>query len=494
MRAARSLGLDDTCRGRRVRCVSLRLAGDARRRRPPIRCSKARRRPRGGPDRPGGSLLLLALPRVTVARASTVRDAAADGLAPTRRTSAGRMRRWPTSRRRHVRWGRRSRPTARPSGVTYPHLDVDAALAAARSRDARMARRRSAGAGGGMPRDRRRAQRPSLRDGQRRHAHDGQPFVMAFQAGGPHAQDRALEAIVGGLVEQERVPATEVVGEAGQGRRRSACSKDYRVVPRGVALVIGCNTFPTWNAYPGPLRLPGHRQPGHRQAPPARGAAARDHRGRSPETCYATTGSTRSGAAGRRGRRRGPGQDAGPAPRDRDHRLHRRPGVRRLAGGEGAAHGQSSSPRRPASTRSSSTRPTTCAACWATSRSRCPSTPARCARPRRTSTSPRDGIDTDEGHLSFEELRRPARRRRSTSSPATTPAPSRSSAPPSTTTCAPTPRDIAALAARLGGTVVLDPREVTPPAYPDAVVRAPGLVALDASREDGLHARSASAR
>ena len=34
----------------------------------------------------------------------------------------------------------------------------------------------------------------------------GQPFVMAFQAGGPHAQDRAVEAIVAGLVEQERVP------------------------------------------------------------------------------------------------------------------------------------------------------------------------------------------------------------------------------------------------------------------------------------------------
>ena len=27
--------------------------------------------------------------------------------------------------------------------------------------------------------------------------------------------------------------------------------KDYRIVPRGLALVIGCNTFPTWNAYPG---------------------------------------------------------------------------------------------------------------------------------------------------------------------------------------------------------------------------------------------------
>jgi phenylacetic acid degradation protein paaN len=27
--------------------------------------------------------------------------------------------------------------------------------------------------------------------------------------------------------------------------------KDYRLVPRGIGLVIGCNTFPTWNAYPG---------------------------------------------------------------------------------------------------------------------------------------------------------------------------------------------------------------------------------------------------
>jgi phenylacetic acid degradation protein paaN len=27
--------------------------------------------------------------------------------------------------------------------------------------------------------------------------------------------------------------------------------KRFRVVPRGIALVIGCNTFPTWNGYPG---------------------------------------------------------------------------------------------------------------------------------------------------------------------------------------------------------------------------------------------------
>ena len=28
-------------------------------------------------------------------------------------------------------------------------------------------------------------------------------------------------------------------------------TKTFTVVPRGVALVIGCNTFPTWNSYPG---------------------------------------------------------------------------------------------------------------------------------------------------------------------------------------------------------------------------------------------------
>jgi len=40
------------------------------------------------------------------------------------------------------------------------------------------------------------------------------------------------------------------------------------------------------------------------------------------------------------------------------------------------------------------------------------------------------------------------------------------------------------LAQRGGGSVVLAPREVTHPAYPDAVVRTPGLVALDASSEE----------
>ena len=78
----------------------------------------------------------------------------------------------------------------------------------------------------------------------------GQPFVMSFQAGGPHAQDRALEAVIAGMVEMERIPASAIWEKPGRDaplRMR----KDYQVVPRGVALVIGCNTFPTWNGYPG---------------------------------------------------------------------------------------------------------------------------------------------------------------------------------------------------------------------------------------------------
>ncbi|QFY11490.1 phenylacetic acid degradation protein PaaN [Nonomuraea phyllanthi] len=78
----------------------------------------------------------------------------------------------------------------------------------------------------------------------------GQAFVMAFQAGGPHAQDRALEAIA--------YAYAAMTSSAGAARWEKPAKgeplvmeKRFTVVPRGVALVIGCNTFPTWNAYPG---------------------------------------------------------------------------------------------------------------------------------------------------------------------------------------------------------------------------------------------------
>ena len=79
----------------------------------------------------------------------------------------------------------------------------------------------------------------------------GQAFLMAFQAGGPHAQDRGLEAVAYAWDELARVPA-QALWEKPQGKGDPIrMEKRYRIVPRGVGLVIGCCTFPTWNGYPG---------------------------------------------------------------------------------------------------------------------------------------------------------------------------------------------------------------------------------------------------
>jgi phenylacetic acid degradation protein paaN len=79
----------------------------------------------------------------------------------------------------------------------------------------------------------------------------GQAFMMAFQAGGPHAQDRGLEAVAYAWDQMRRVPPTSL-WEKPQGKGDPLrMEKRFRVVPRGVGLVIGCCTFPTWNGYPG---------------------------------------------------------------------------------------------------------------------------------------------------------------------------------------------------------------------------------------------------
>lgn len=79
----------------------------------------------------------------------------------------------------------------------------------------------------------------------------GQGFMMAFQAGSPHAQDRALEAVVYGWDAMRTIP-TEASWTKPQGKLDPlVMRKKFTVVPRGVAMVVGCSTFPTWNSYPG---------------------------------------------------------------------------------------------------------------------------------------------------------------------------------------------------------------------------------------------------
>lgn len=136
-------------------------------------------------------------------------------------------------------------------GVSYPRVDVDALLAAAA---AAVPAWRDAG-----PETRAAVCLEILhRINQRSHefAHavshtTGQAYGMAFQAGGPHAQDRGLEAIAYAYAEMTRHPAT-VEWEKPQGKRPPLrMAKRFTVVGRGIALVVGCNTFPTWNGYPG---------------------------------------------------------------------------------------------------------------------------------------------------------------------------------------------------------------------------------------------------
>ncbi|KPI23211.1 phenylacetic acid degradation protein paaN [Actinobacteria bacterium OK074] len=79
----------------------------------------------------------------------------------------------------------------------------------------------------------------------------GQAFLMAFQAGGPHAQDRGLEAVAYAYAEQTRTPASADWSKPQGKRDPLVLTKEFTAVPRGIALLIGCNTFPTWNGYPG---------------------------------------------------------------------------------------------------------------------------------------------------------------------------------------------------------------------------------------------------
>lgn len=84
----------------------------------------------------------------------------------------------------------------------------------------------------------------------------GQSYMMSFQASGPHSNDRALEAIALGLHEQTRFPS-DIEWEKPMGRDKDGnpmsvkLEKRFICVPLGISLAIGCSTFPVWNTVPG---------------------------------------------------------------------------------------------------------------------------------------------------------------------------------------------------------------------------------------------------
>ncbi|WP_345811871.1 phenylacetic acid degradation protein PaaN [Paraburkholderia sp. PREW-6R] len=142
-------------------------------------------------------------------------------------------------------------PFGIPLGVRYPKADPEALIAAAAQaqRDWRAA---GPQAWVGVSLEiLARINRASFEIGYSVMHTTGQAFMMAFQAGGPHAQDRALEAVVYAWDQLRRIPA-DAHWEKPQGKNPPlAMHKRYTVVPRGTGLVLGCCTFPTWNGYPG---------------------------------------------------------------------------------------------------------------------------------------------------------------------------------------------------------------------------------------------------
>jgi len=78
----------------------------------------------------------------------------------------------------------------------------------------------------------------------------GQSYMMSFQASGPHANDRALEAVVMGYKELTSVPEkAEWIKNLGKFDLKM--NKTWKAIPKGISLVIGCSTFPVWNTVPG---------------------------------------------------------------------------------------------------------------------------------------------------------------------------------------------------------------------------------------------------
>lgn len=149
------------------------------------------------------------------------------------------------------RTGAERSPYGLELGISYPRPEIDSLLAAAR---AALPAWRDAGPETRVGICLEILSRLNRRSFEIAHAvmhTTGQGFVMAFQAGGPHAQDRGLEAVAYAWEAMSGVPA-RARWEKPQGKNPPlVMEKSFRIVPRGVALVVGCATFPTWNGYPG---------------------------------------------------------------------------------------------------------------------------------------------------------------------------------------------------------------------------------------------------
>jgi len=78
----------------------------------------------------------------------------------------------------------------------------------------------------------------------------GQSFIMAFAGCGANALDRGLEALAYAYRAMKDVPETARWARRFGATAETELLKKYRLMPRGVSVVITCATFPQWNGYP----------------------------------------------------------------------------------------------------------------------------------------------------------------------------------------------------------------------------------------------------
>lgn len=136
-------------------------------------------------------------------------------------------------------------------GIAYPAADAPALIAASQAAADDLAAASAETRVGACLEILSRLNRMSFLLGHATMHTTGQAFAMAFQAGGPHAQDRGLEAVAVAWTEMTRF-ADAARWEKPQGKAAPlVIDKQWTLVPAGVSLAIGCNTFPTWNSYPG---------------------------------------------------------------------------------------------------------------------------------------------------------------------------------------------------------------------------------------------------
>lgn len=77
----------------------------------------------------------------------------------------------------------------------------------------------------------------------------GQSSLMSYAGSGTNALDRGVEALAYAQMAMNHITPS-ARWERQFGATLIPLQKTYRLVPRGVAVVFSCATFPTWNAYP----------------------------------------------------------------------------------------------------------------------------------------------------------------------------------------------------------------------------------------------------